>query len=285
MILCDKFKDQMRIASYNVMIGGFDNYKSTSLMPERLDKLKEAIKEINADFIALDDTFRWVEIFSDKDLCQLFNYSSAYHINMDDVRVDKRVGITVMTNLPNPNFSTLRLGTRNCVKTTIHDSKPLDIYSVYLDDLKEETRLNEVSYLLKDISPLGNSIILGDLNTTRPEGVSESKKLLNDLLITNPLLIFKKVLDYLSYFRPVFRDMFKAEVMSRLRQQGFKDARPINSFSPSAPTPLYHGVKNPIVEIDHILASTGTVTSNFQVLRGGIFDQASDHYPVVTEFE
>jgi len=39
----------------------------------------------------------------------------------------------------------------------------------------------------------------------------------------------------------------------------------------------------PYLKIDHIFYTPDLVVSNFQVLTGGVFDKASDHYPVVGE--
>ena len=98
----------MKIASYNIMSGGFNNYNSASNKPERLHLIQKAIETIKPDFIGLIDTFRWVEIFTDKELQKLFNFKYSFHINLDDVRVDKRVGITVLSNLPIKKISNCR---------------------------------------------------------------------------------------------------------------------------------------------------------------------------------
>jgi len=99
----------MKIASYNIMSGGFNDYNFNSLKPQRLDLLKKAIKEIDADFIGLIDTFKWKDIFRQQDLKKLFNYKKVFHINMDDVRVDKKIGLTVLTNFLNVKFKKVSL--------------------------------------------------------------------------------------------------------------------------------------------------------------------------------
>jgi len=76
----------MRIASYNIMSGGFNSYNTTSAAPQRLPLLQKAIREIGADIIGLVDTYRWNEIYTEADLKRLFGYKYAYCINLNDER-------------------------------------------------------------------------------------------------------------------------------------------------------------------------------------------------------
>ena len=122
----------MKIAAYNIASGGFNSYDSLSDQPERLPLLQKVIKKIGADFIGLVDTFRWREVFTTNDLRKIFGYQNTFHININDQRVDERIGIAVLTNLPVKHFKSIRLKTRDCLKTQIdHQGKVIDIFTLY----------------------------------------------------------------------------------------------------------------------------------------------------------
>jgi len=124
----------MRIASYNIMSGGFNSYTYGYSIPDRLYLLRKAIKLISADFIGLIDTFRWRDIYTEKDLKKLFGYKKVFYINMNDTRVDKNIGIVVMTNLPVNDFKNVRLYNRDCIKITLIEKKILiDVFTIYLN--------------------------------------------------------------------------------------------------------------------------------------------------------
>lgn len=271
----------MKIASYNVMSGGFNSCASTTDRPERLSLLQKAIKEIKADFIGLIDTFRWVEVFNTEDLKNLFSYKEVFSINMDDTRVDKRIGITVLTNLPVKKFQSIRLATRNCLKAEINfKNKVLDIFTVYLDDLKEETRFQQIKALLNQVST-NSTIIMGDLNTFRPEEIKQAESKIDSFLKINP--DFTKREDYQSYFVPAFEGMCQAKVIPLIRSAGFAEIEVSDQISATFPTPLFYNAPSPICRIDHLFCTKDLTISNFKVLTGGVFNIASDHYPIVAE--
>ena len=92
----------MRIAAYNILSGGFTTYNYESKTPERLQLLIKAIKEINADFIGLIDTFRWDSLFTESELRKIFNYKYVHCINLQDERlksIGANNGITILSNI------------------------------------------------------------------------------------------------------------------------------------------------------------------------------------------
>ena len=159
----------MKIASYNILSGGFNSYGYESSLPERLELLKKAIGIINADFIGLIDTFRWDALYSISQLSELFGYKKAYCINLNDIRLKEKGhnnGITVLTNLPVDQFKTITLETRDAIKTTLQiNNNDLDIFTVYLDDLSEDVRVQQTQALLQYVDQTKPTIIMGDLNT------------------------------------------------------------------------------------------------------------------------
>ena len=95
----------MKIATYNIMSGGFGNYSSSiPKTPERLPLLKQALKTIGADFLGLVDTFHWRSTFLPEDLQKIFDYRCAFCIDLEDLdkdHPDRRFGgVPYLTNLP-----------------------------------------------------------------------------------------------------------------------------------------------------------------------------------------
>lgn len=272
---------EMKIAAYNIMSGGFDGCEPAGNKPERLELLKEAIASLQADFVGLIDTFRWKDIFTPKELKGIFGFKEDFHIDMNDARVDKRVGIACLSNLPIRRFQSRRLKNRDCIKAEIScGDQTLNIFTVYLDDLSEETRLNQTQALLEQ-TDTKRTIIMGDFNTLRPEDIRQSKLNWGNFLKSHP--DFKTREDYQSYFVPASEGMLKAQVIPLIRSKGFVDALGLVGFQPTFPTPLsplsaFSGLK-----IDHMLHTPDLQIKNVEVLTGGVFDKASDHYPIVGE--
>ncbi len=266
------------------MSGGFDNYNHNSLKPQRLNLLKKAIKEIDADFIGLIDTFKWKDIFRQQDLKKLFNYKKTFHINMDDVRVNKKIGLTVLTNFLNVKFKKVRLTTRNCIQAELKFShKTLDIFTIYLDDLSEDARLEQIQTLLNNINSRP-AIIMGDFNAIHPKDIKQNKDNIKKFLKINP--DFKKRKDFNSYFKPSFNNMLRAEVITFILAKGLLDARGKNlkDRQPTAFTSLSDlGENGPILTIDHIFCTSEIKTKKFKNYKKNIFKRASDHYPISVE--
>jgi len=270
----------MKIAAYNIQSGGFANYQSVADRPENLGLLQEAVAEIGADFVGLVDTFRWKDIFSDSDLQQLFGYKYSYHIGMDDVRVDKRIGLAVLSNFPIKRAQALRLATRNCLYTRVElPGKVLDVFTVYLDDKSEDTRLEQVRTLIQ-ATPGERVLVIGDLNCIYK---SDGPKLWADFeefVRENPK--FKERGDYESYFVPGIKDAMRGEVIELIRAAGFKDADS-GPRQPTAFTRIHASGIPTIFRVDHMFGTKDLRVKNFQVLTDAIFETASDHFPVVCE--
>jgi len=275
----------MKIASYNIMSGGFNDYNFNSLKPQRLDLLKKAIKEIDADFIGLIDTFKWKDIFRQQDLKKLFNYKKVFHINMDDVRVDKKIGLTVLTNFLNVKFKKVSLITRNCIQAELKfpHNKTLDIFTIYLDDLSEDARLEQIQTLFNKINP-NPTIIMGDFNAINPKDIKQSKDNFKRFLKINP--DFKKRKDFNSYFKPSFSNMLRVDVIPLILAKGLLDARGENlkDRQPTVFTPLSDlGENGMILTVDHTFCTSEIKTKKFKNYKKNLFKKASDHYPISVE--
>ncbi len=248
----------MKVLSYNIRAGGFSTYKNPrEKIPERLPLLQETLKNINADFVALHDTFRWEKTFSEKDLQELFGYKHVLNISMEDDRVTHDVGIAMLTNLPVKNITVFRAFDRNYIKTeTEFNDKPLDVFAVYLDDASEQKKVEEVKAVLSQVDLANSSVIAGDLNSLKLEKLP---------------------------FNRALRSLLRGEALAMLQEAGFKDT--ITSCRPSFPTKISSlGLFGPLVRLDYVLYKGDLVVREAKILRDDYLNKVSDHFPVVAEF-
>jgi endonuclease/exonuclease/phosphatase family metal-dependent hydrolase len=260
----------MRIATYNIMSGGFDSYTSTSRRPERLQQLKKVVALLNADFIALIDTFRWADELSLEFIRTEFDYQYVYSINMDDDRVDNRIGLTILSKEPF-KAETLRIHNRNCIKATFRQgTSTYTIYTTYLDDLSEDTRLLQIKPLILD-TPSDKTIILGDLNTfSRIDGTFSPPHLNQH---TPPQQ------DILNRMSHIVRDMSRCEITTLLEQNKYVDL--MTDHTSTFPTALFPGgFPVPFLRLDYIFHTPDIHMVPLPIPQSDLWDTTSDHLPV-----
>ena len=261
------------------MSGGFDSYNYEDKIPQRLDLLSEAVKQIGADFVGLVDTFRWDEIFTEKEIKEMFGYKYSYVVKLDDERLKKLGhdnGISVLTNLPVKNFETVRIFNRNAIKTTIeYENRTIDIFSVYLDDLSEEVRKKEISCLLCEVNKNTPTIIMGDLNSLTKDFAKNNDQL-EKFWVENPKVKEKL---YSS-----INEMSRGEVIKLIESSSFIDSseKKENMVSTKLSEAKFTG---PFLRLDYAFHTPDLKVANFKVMRDNIFDKASDHYPICFEVE
>ena len=270
-------RSMTKIASYNIMSGGFNSHSSETPSPERLPQLQDAIKEISADIVGLVDTFRWDELYSDEQLAALFSYKYAHNINLNDARlreIGHNNGIAILSNVEINGWQTISLGSRDALLAKcIIAGAEVTIIVAYLDDESEDVRLQQITALdpyLQANTPL---ILLGDLNTVAPGDVAATKRRLAPFYNQNPAIAQK--------LTPIIDDMQRGEVIMQLEMKGLQDAGAARA-QPTIPSPLFPApTDQPLLRLDYCLHTPGLVVDNFTVLRGQTFDAASDHYPIV----
>ncbi len=278
----------MKIAAYNILAGGFNDYGSPAEKPERLALLQPAIQEIDADIIGLSDTFRWVNVFIEQDVKELFGYEYVSFINMNDVRVDKRIGVAVLSRIPVKYFETVRLATRDCIKAVVSiESKSIALYTAYLDDLAESVRVEQVQVLLghivEDKKQGIESIVMGDLNMLAPVDMNMRTRIFKDLFDAG--IRIEEIFSDKPYYAAAIEELYKVEAMPLLSQAGLRE--PSGSENQlTAFTPIHDlHFPMPLFRLDHILHTQGVNSSEFLVHTGGIFEDASDHYPIACEIK
>lgn len=249
------------------MSGCFENYEQNSKLTNRYELLKKAVAGINADFVGLVDTFKWNETFSIEQLKRDFGYKNVFTVDMDDTRVEKNIGITVMTNLAVKKFNIVRAFNRNYIETTLDD---LNVYTCYLDDISEDTRLSQVKSLLEQIKR--PAIVHGDLNTFSKKDLSTFDDLAKTFEVNNIALVKK--------LRPIIEDMRRCEVEKLLKLAGFIDSA--EEWIPTMPTKLFPAVQigDPFIRVDYIFHTKDIVVKDLTVTKGGLSDKVSDHFPL-----
>lgn len=243
----------MNILSYNIRQGGFDSYNSKSVWPEKMVKLIKTVKEINADVVSLVDTFRWTELFTKEKLKDLFGFENIYQIDIDDKSIGISTGLTVMTNLKVKKFEIVKIYNRNIVKTSLEN---IDIFTVYLSHKNENTRVKQVTSLLKQTNSKRPTVLIGDFNTIDKKDV---------------------VIPGLEILNPLITEMKKRVVTEIIKKRGFIDADVKKRNT--APTIIM-----PVLRVDYAFVKNVKVL-NFKVLRDKVFDNLSDHYPIMLEIE
>ncbi len=271
----------MKIASYNIKSGGFTSYFSKSATPEKLALIKLSIKQINADFIALIDTCRWEQTFSDENLSEMFGYKSVYRISIHDEKLLIPIGITVLTNLPVLGFENCRIFDRDCIKTVIKEKdRVINLFSIYLDYQDEEIRSKQILSLLEQAEDR-NTIILGDYNSLRPEDAAESGRLFYKIVRLLPFIRLSS--GFKGTIKTVKDMLLDQKVINLLRSRGFIEAKGSEKFEPTMPTKFFFPLIPPIFKVDYIFHTPDISVNNFQILKGKVFDKASDHYPIACE--
>ena len=266
----------MKIASYNVMSGGFEQYDASLESPTRMHLIQEAVKTINSDVVGLVDTYRWDEIYSTDDLIQLFGYPFVACINLNDERLRKlghNNGLTLLSKYKLVEVSAMKIATRDALSATVEGPNgKLAIVLLYLDDLSEEARLKQTEALLSQVQQMEPTVIIGDFNTFRTEDGTLERQALRSLKDENPQLLPK--------LNPIIADMAKGEVIKQFEKAGFKDGG-VASL-PTFPTQLFPAKLNePSLRLDYVMASSRVEISNFRVPNDTLYHRASDHLPIV----
>lgn len=263
----------MKIAAYNIRSGGFTRYEEKGDQPARISLLQKAVKEIDADLIGLIDTYRWPEIFTKKDIQQLFGYEHIAHVPLDSANKGpcSQTTLTTLSRIPFTHTQK-RIYNRNVMKVTVAIEKQLmDIFVTYFDYSKESNRRKEAHSLLKLVTTDLPTIVMGDMNTFGrfdiPKELSAGLHLISHILHLDTIL------------PPSWLTIINSRVPEYFREAGFTSVNA--GHTPTGPTPLFMGRLAPAcLELDYIW-SRGIGVTHGRILREGIFDKASDHFPIV----
>lgn len=280
LVMNSKEQQTTQLAEWNIQCGGFDGYDPKPEAPRYLSEIQAGIKRLHAPFISLIDTYRWDQLYTPTDLQNMFGYTHAYCINLEDDRL-KRLGhnngITVLSNLDVEHFETIRIETRNAVKTTLKvNGGPLDILSVYLDDVREKTRLEQMRALLWQVTLNRKTIIMGDFNCISDRDVTIVQKTLESEIQRLPQ-------EQKNRFYSVKEKLVHRGAIRFLEAKGFVDAA--KKRQPTTPTHKISPMFFPFLRLDYAFYTPDIAVASTRVIRNKLFDQTSDHFPLVLEID
>ncbi len=261
----------LEILSWNILSGGFKDYGSPKKTPERIDGLASVIKEINPDIVSLVDTHRWTEVFTTEELKRIFGYPNVHMVKLEDQRLIEKGhdnGVAVLSQFPDAKIEAIWLVTRNAIKTRVEG---IDILSVYLDDLSEDTRIKQVQAILNLIDPNIPTIIMGDLNTFDKNDLDDAKTNLDELGQRYP--------GPMKSMEASLNEMKRGEVTQLLKDNGFTDlGKDAGATVPAKLFPL--PVEKPVIRLDYAFGNNRVKLEDFRVLTDPKFGNLSDHYPI-----
>jgi endonuclease/exonuclease/phosphatase family metal-dependent hydrolase len=275
-------KEQLttRLVEWNIQCGGFEGYDQKTEAPRYLAEIQSGIKRLHVPFISLIDTYRWDQLYTPKDLQTMFGYSHAYCINLEDDRLKDlghNNGITVLSNLDVEHFETIRIETRNAVKTTVNvNGGPLDIFSVYLDDVHEKTRLEQMRAILAHVKPNRKTLITGDFNCISDRDVKIVQKTVDSVIQKLPQ-------KQKAQFYSVKEKLAHHSAIRYLEAKGFADTA--EKRQPTTPTHKLSPMLLPFLRLDYAFRTPDIAVISTRVIRSKLFDQTSDHFPLVVEID
>jgi endonuclease/exonuclease/phosphatase family metal-dependent hydrolase len=273
--------DYIKIASWNVE-GRLSNVATKGR--GNATQILSNIETIQADIMVLveahtEDTLE--NLAAERKLIDL-GYK-VYSVNYDDdlaSRGDcytKRLSMILLSKYPIDNFKTIKLGNlRNCIIASIKISdKIIRIIGIHLDDRLEETRLKQINDLAKEINKSNMpTIAMGDFNAMHGEDLWPAKFLKTKLskLLANIIIP--------SFYKRVI-GMAQGKTLNNLEKlTGLID---IDSSHRPTTTPKIRDFEYlpsiRLIQIDHIYASKGIKTSNFNISADG----GSDHRAISAE--
>lgn len=262
---------QIEILSWNILSGGFTDYGTHEDTPPRIDGLVKVIKETNPDVISLVDTYRWTEVFTNEELKEIFGYPYVHTVKLEDDRLIGKGhdnGVTVISRIPGTKMQTIRIATRNAVRV---DAGGIDIFSIYLDDENEDTRLKQLEVVLQAVDPSMPTLIVGDLNTIDSTDLVETDKNLEELASKFP--------GPMKSMESSLNQMKRGEVTKNLKVNGFIDLGcGKGNTIPAKLFPL--PVDKPIIRFDYAFGNEKINLEEFKVLTDKKFAELSDHYPI-----
>jgi endonuclease/exonuclease/phosphatase family metal-dependent hydrolase len=261
----------IEILSWNILSGGFKDYGSTETKPPRINGLAKVINNLKPDIVSLIDTYRWTEVFTPDELKQIFGYPYVHTAKLEDERLIAKGhdnGVTVFSRVPETRMQTIRLVTRNAVST---NAGGIDIFSTYLDDVSEDTRIKQIEEVLKLVNSNIPTIITGDLNTIDLDDLAETNKNIKDLV--------RKFPGPMKSMEHSLNEMKRCEVTKMLVKNGFADLG--KGKGNTTPAKLFSlPTDEPIVRLDYAFGSRQSKLEEFKVLTDEKYGNLSDHYPI-----
>ena len=283
----------------NIHRGGFNQYKPISKEsdpPERGQALADFLKDQREDGVttaALTDTYGWREYYgTDEQIAAHTGFRWAQYQPLNDDRLTQLYGDTQISTalatdheVDERESRPIRLENRDALKTVLKlGSQTLHIFTLYLDDFRDDTRKKQVRSLFSQgVLDLGErTVIVGDLNSPSPDlkgaplrtrvddlgfraisfafGLVPGKDSLERIL---GLIDRSAQAPTINYYKTAYRGMNRRTTIREFLDRGFTDTDPDHQ-----PT-VHHGFGRNL-QLDHIMHHTPVdkplTVSDFQVL-------------------
>jgi len=164
------------VAEFNVQSGGYSDYQGLEHDPPRMTAIQEAVASFETTLVALVDTYRWHERYTEAELCQLFGYRQAFCISLKATDVNHGVGVTLLGDGNIVSATAIRLYNRDCLRARVClGGELVTLYVVYLTSFSGYDRMRQAQALVLDAHTLSDTeriMVVGDCNSARPERVN-----------------------------------------------------------------------------------------------------------------
>ena len=257
-----KKKDILRIASFNILNGG----------EKRLKDISKVIKEINPDVCGILEAVGWEK---KKDYFKKFANGLGYDF-FNLAIANSKYNIAIFSKIP-IKIKKIKKGIRHIVLEAIIDDgsfKKFNIFFVHFSPVSEDARLLEVEEILKYIKKDSKAIVIGDFNSLSASDSYDEKNLLK---------IFQK-----NNIKKFGDNKLSFDVIKKIESSGLVDTVDYLKCPFVATTPT--SSNKDISHATNIRLDYAFLTKNIlkylrkvKVLRNGIADRASDHYPIFIE--
>ncbi len=252
-----------KIVSYNILKGGKNG----------LEQLAQAVIGLEADCVGLLEANTWGEeseklLNNFSESTQLpFSFFAKANTNYDIVCLGKTKPQTSVS-FQNGFWHTALL---NVFQTK--EVGEVAIIFVHLNPKSETERVMEVQNLLNILKSYPHAIIMGDLNSLSPRDSYDQATLLKD---------FQN-----QHITKFGSDNILFDTIKTIEAAGLVDCAAYkNNFSFTVPTPANIDMAHSIpLRIDYAFVTANLLpfVENISIKTGGLFDKASDHFPLVLE--
>lgn len=254
-----------RITSYNIFKGG----------KYGLEQLSSAISELGSDCIGLLEANGWGEDEEKilKKITESTEYQFGYFAKANtkyDIACLNKNKPQISKSFKNGFWHTALI---NIFKT--NEIGEVAIVFIHLNPKTEADRIIEIKNLLNILKPHPQAIVMGDFNSLSPHDPYDRNELIANLKNKN---ITKFGSEQLSF-----------DTIQTIESAGFIDcAANKNYFAHTVPTPANDDPAHAIpLRIDYAFITPNLLpfVKNISIKNGGVFDRASDHFPLVLDMD
>ena len=262
----------MKIMSYNTLFGGFDGNDG-----RRFDAQVKLINEVNPDILLVQEAKGFLQsgmslLFKMEERINMRGFiAPAVHTGQNTGVFLKAAFKPVSVEIDSEHFHHAVVAATIAVPGS---AKPLTVISAYLCPFGPHVRLREAAYLVNYADDSTYTLVAGDFNSVSshdpdPAGLAE--------------LPSRFRARYVTPDGETDRSVLKTLYQSGFVDIAFKFGKHVE---PTVPAVAFKGTEFVPFRSDYILATKALAASatSYSVIKNPLTDMASDHYPVLGEF-